>query len=1094
MKLRKMLPLISLGVVFLIAAIWAGSREPYKLEDFVAFIEISLLAFMCFFTRAISENEPDPGQKWVQPLASVMWKLFLLLGSLVMLGKGFDLYKAHMMAKGLLFFTPGLLTAFYFFYIFDKTPAQFEIRENAYKPLQGGLLFAVLKSANALLLAFIGVYLIKAGLWLIADIAFIASLIQLVLIFRPVDKTLKDGNAAVKPAELVLTSAQKYMSLAMIAASLLLFYMAFMSLRNYDFHSAFVYFIVAAFLFGAAPGDKGFKPEGGAGDRLNLFDAAFMVFIFIAGMILFNWQFYDIPPGIHGDERNTVHLAKAMASGTKYGLYFPNEELSAPSLQVFLITLLAKMTGGVDLFTSRLFSMLSSALMLVFTYLLFKNLFNRTVGVISSILAACFFLTLLYSRIAIMWMPNPLLAAASLYLFYHALKKGNMAFFVGSGALVGLNLYFYNAARLLPFFFVMFTALVLFDAENRKKVLSGWRGLVLLAVAGIIIYLPMLDYAAQHYATYAQRVSKVALINHMPPSMEDMRNLSENIIRNIQMFFTLSANGYCHNLPQKPFFDMMTGYWAIVGAGFLAFTWRKPASLFAIAFLCAGLAGGFLSRLGPEDPFPSRMVMGIPPLMLFIALGMERVMAKLNSLWPRIFKWIAPLVFAYAMAHFIFYNFNNFFVMYKNDPHTQVYYRQADLMLGKEMMKHYKDTIFHPSVFFIDNYYCGTVKEISGANLDKCRKTEDVSRLQLYQLFNNDNKNVSVVGEGIYYKSLPRFKEYFPDMEMKYIWDHNFWQFDKTSKLKYCYEWKYPDAVIDLNMLYSWFYVFDPKVPFVAMAFANIPYKDIDALTTLDIVKSKNGAPSGAVRSVSPEVVFDGTFDRAVFSGLIDIPEYKNYEFKVENGAGEVYLNGAIARGPQMLYVGLHRIKVVMKKTAEVRAALKWKYDGLQGFIDIPRGFLLNSDKIYGLNAEYRTTDYKKVLYKSLEPDIQQRMYWPAPRAAYPRLGTDYESGDMIQWTGYIDIPRDGKYDFKFDTGYDGKVTLEGRVVYVTDGKKETITTVSLTKGKKRLIINAYYHYTDKYWNDTAVMRFMYRPEGKTMFGPVTYDMLSPGF
>lgn len=1097
MSNKKLIFIIAACIAVISAVSISGQLKFFRVLDYFTVLKAALLFGLAFLARQAETRLGDTGQSWVPRAAGVLWKLFLLLAAISLMKRGFDIYREDAIAKALLFFPAGLLLAFVFFYISDKTPRQVAFCTSSYQKRGNDVVFIPLKFLNALALSIIGVYMIKSGKWPLGDIAFLGAFAQLALVFRRENAVTASEPQA---GEGTLPLQMKILSLLMIALSLFFYYRAYISVTEYDFKNVFVSFMIASTLFGLAPGITGFKKDEESYNRINGFDVFYMLFIFIFGLRLFSWDLFNIPPGVHGDEGWSVNFAQEMSRMYK-PIFWPAEEATGPTLNFWIIAVLFKKIG-IFLGAVKAYEIVITSAMLVVSYMIFKNLFNRTVGVLATLFTACFFLTLLYSRIGIQWMQVPLLACASLYMFYRGMKNGNVWFFIAAGFFMGIVQYFYNAAKIFPAFYIMYLPLLLAGAENRAKVFSNWRGILMLFVAAVLVYLPLLEYSMAEPSNFMWRISKASIIHHMPPTIEEIGSITKNIVRNLQMFFTLSANGYCHNLPQKPFFDALTGFWAIAGAGFLAFTWKREASLFVIVWLFVGLSAGFFSSLGLEDPFPSRVVIAIPVIGLFIIIGMERLMAKLSALWPNIFRPVAPFVYLAVFAFYVFFNFNNFFVMYKNDPHTIAYYRNADKPIAEAMTKDYATRIFKLSPAFWDSYYFGKTRYLSSPYIEKSRQGADVSVFRLNSLYNGEKKDVSIVGEGLYYKSLQIYREYYPGTKIRIIWDNNFWQFDKNSKLKYCYEWQLPDAVIDMNRNYHWFYTYDAKVPFVSVIFADIPFADIEALAGLKAEKYKGGVLIRTEKSADASVSFDGTLDKAVLSGLIDIPDYKKYEFILENGTGEIYIDGRPVKGPLIPYAGLHRIKVIMKREGTGTVNLKWKQEE-QGAAAIPAGTLLNTDKVFGLIAEYRDKKNGGLIYQSLDPDIQQRFYWPLPRPAFPRTESKYDAD--IKWSGYIDMPENGKYEFKFDTGYTAKIVIDGKTVYektATPGKTgeaayrgdtENISEVYLSKGRKAIVISAYYHYIDKYWYETAAMRFLYRTDSSREFGPVTYDMLSPG-
>ena len=1087
MKYKKATMAVVVSAGLAVMAVIGIKMEPFKAADFMPLIKFAVMIALSVFSWFMKKKEDVIKGSRLGVLFSVAYKLFLLLAGLAMLEKGFDCYRENAYWKTLFFTLPGAALIFTFFFTAGGEQETYPGTRSAQELESGSVPVAAMKITVAFALAFIAVWFLKIEHWVLADIAFTAAIIQLMLVFK---RGVLVADSEAGAGERVSSVIGKVSTLVMVAAAFYLFYLTLVYVNAYDFKSAVKTFIFASALLALAPVKP--KEKSVAPDKMELFDYLFMGVVFILSIRIFTWDLSGVPPGIHGDECLFIRLARSILNGAHYDIFIPNEEINSATLNFFLIALIGKVFG-LGIVTARSVSIIFSAIMVTGSYAFFRSLFNRTAAMITALFSATFFMTLLYSRIAISWMHVPMLGLLGYYCFYLALKKGSMPLYVLSGVFTGLAMYFYNAGKMVPFFFPVFILLAMIDAGNRRSMLSNWKGLVMLALAAVVIYLPMINYITFHPQVSFGRVSKVSLIHHIPPTSTELSNVMRQFVSYVQMFFTRSANGYCHNLPQKPFFDGIVGYFAIAGGGYLLSSWRKMPSLFVMSWLLVGIAPGFLSTLGPEDPFPSRVVLAIPVIMLTIALGMERLMSWLENLWRNIFRWVSPAVYVYVAACFVFMNFNNFFVMFKKDPHTVVYYRAAERTVAMAMEKGYKDTIFMVSPMFWDDYYFGTAKHLSGVYLEKIFDRADVSVLRFLPLLNPEHRNECIVGEGLYYKSFQIYKEYYPDAYIKIVWDPNFWQFDKTSSLKYCYEWANPDAVIDLNLYYRWFYLYDPTVPFVSVVLAYIPYKDIESLSTPDAATYLKGNFVKTVKANDNSINFDGTFDRAVINGLIEIPDYKKYQFELENGAGNIYIDGRKASEALLLYEGLHRIKVEINRQGVGTVAMKWKAEGQADFTDITKGSMLNSDKIFGLLAEYRTTE-GKLLHVSLEHDIQQRMYWPLPRPVYLKNGrkNDYN----VRWKGFIDMHEEGKYRFRFDTAYTAKVTIDGRVVYekpLVKNKDEKIYEIYLTKGPKPITIDAYYSYTDKYWYETATMRFLYKSAKGSIFGPVTYDMLKPG-
>jgi hypothetical protein len=550
------------------------------------------------------------------------------------------------------------------------------------------------------------------------------------------------------------------------------------------------------------------------------------------------------------------------------------------------------------------------------------------------------------------------------------------------------------------------------------------------------------------------------------------------------MFFTRSADGYCHNLPGKPFFDPLTGYFSMIGLGFLVFTWKRERSAFINTWLLAGMLAAYLSHLGPEDPFPARTVLAMPAVIITVALGIEMSWRKIESLWPAVLKIVLPVCAAFIFAWFAFYNLHNFFVVYPKDPHTQTYYRSSDKIIADYLVKNRKKHIFLSS-FFTDNFYFTLEKYLDAPYWSQDVTMADPSMFDISAIYDDNKKDAAIIGEGIYHRFLPIYSEYFPHAAIRTVWDTNFWQFDTSSNIKYCYEWRAPDRVISLNSLYRWFYVYDPKVPFVKMEFVEIPQGDIDAAFSLRERSFIDGKEADTTVE-GPVFRPDVKSDRTVLSGLIYIPEYKQYEFKLDGARGVIYIDSTPATGAMTLYQGLHRISSVIGKSTDNAAAIEWKPSGAADFEQIPRKNMVNSDKLYGLLADYSQDGHD--IYKQLEPELDYRIYWFNLRPGFKAVKTNKFN---ISWSGYIQTPEPGKYEFKFEALCNNSINVGGQMVYEKNGKDEKVIPIYAGKVRQRISVVCN-DFSYEAVGDQA-FRLLYRKTGQKLFEEVTYDMLSPG-
>jgi hypothetical protein len=1056
-------------------------KEPYDGADLLSLLKIIVLLGGSIALRMSlppADGKKAGGLYFV--IQDIVFKLCVLLAGIVSLKHGFTLYEANLIWKALAFFSGGLALCFLFFYIADDSGSRFDIALPQYRP--DTLKTASLKLLIALVLSVIGVFFLKKNYVPLIIITYAFVLIQLLLVFK-----FTGYAAGPRPAALPGEPAAyaKIISIVMIGASFYMFYMAFTGLQAYDIAASMLYFIIGSFLLGFAPSGRDYsQPPPKEGDN-RTFDIIFCVFIYVLGLAISGWKLMDIPPGIHGDETLSVHMAQRLASGEMLPVVLEPPEYNGMTLLLYWLIVLAGKIGGVNIVTGRWLSVVVGAAGPVFVYLIVKNIWNRRAGVLASLLMTCFFMQIFYSRNCLQWIFVPSFAAASYYFFLKAMKRGAPAYFIAAGALISINMCFYSAAKASPLVVIFYLALMFARKETRGGVIANWRGLLLMAASMLFIFSPVIDYIIHYPAQYLARMNQVTMFHGFPANLNEFRALTDNMLKNIQMFMTESANGYCHNIPQKPFFNGFTAFAALLGLGYLLYNWKSESSSFLMFWVFFGLLPGFLSHLGPEDPYPARTVLSIPAVMILVALGLDRTLAKLESLWPRILKYVAPLVLLYFMSWYAYTSLNDYFVIFANDPHTQTYYKMGELMIAKKVIKN-KNEVFHESTRLGTNFYGGIMPGFDGSRI----LGDDISVFEPYKLYKDNSMDAGLISEGILYKTLPIYKEYFPHAVVNTVWDRNFWMLDKTSPIANCYGWKYPEKVIELNQYMQWFYLYDAKVNYVLLCFVDIPRKDLDEGFTLAADFYRNGAKTGSGPVTYASVKSSLPYDRVTLTGLLDIPAYGDYEFKIDGGQGQIYINNSPVRGSIVLYKGLARIKADITRSGESNPAIMWRPRGEPLFASLGRGHTLNSNKLFGLMGTYSSKG--KVIYKMLEPAIDYRFYYDLIRPPY-RAGNVYASD--ITWDGYIDIDSDDTYSFQLDTLYDAAITIDGKLAYKKAfgaAAKEYFYPLKLGRGKRRVKITTDYTYISTLWGPGSTIRFMYKKSGWREFGPVTYNLLSP--
>ena len=1082
-KIEENFLLIAAALVFIVLETCGIAIGKFKGADFSAAIKASLMLAAAFWLK-IQECRADEADSRKKPL-EILWKTAILGAGLLLVNRGFEVYNAPGdVFKSLLFVITGIITCAIFGFYADNGGRQLVMPSSSYK--KEHVSRPLYRLAVSIFLSLLGVYFIRANLSLPAFIAFLVMALQLSLVFRVAGcnrQPISRGEYENVPWD------AKIISIVVTAAAFYFYYMSFKSLQAYELHMTVIFFIIGSALFMLAPGDNSFKRNEEESGKYRIFDLSFIIFIFGLGILINSFRLWDVILGLHGDSVINVELAKRIETGSRQPVFIESPMYQVTVLHYWLLALVGKLIGGINIISGKWVTVIVSSLTPVFVYLTIKELFNRRAAVLSSVFLAFFFMHIYYARFVMTWGWVPALAAASYYLFVLGMKRGKPAYFVFSGVVMCINVYMYSASKATPVTIALFLFLMLFNRDARKELFSNAGALALMAVAFILSFTPVFDYIINNPGKYLLRMEDKSVIPGFPFNPQEIVRLFDNVVMNLQMFFTVSAPGYAHNLPFVPFFDPFISFFAIAGTGFLFLTWKREGSAFIIAWLVAGLLPGFLSKLGPEDPYPARVVLAIPVVIIVVAIGVERAWSKIEGLWPRILKFVMPLLAVYFFAWFAFYNLNNYFVRLNEDPHTYAYHRPTDKVIADSMLKN-RERIYLISPLFSGNYYWrsmqATFKTIATFKADP-------SLFELHRIFNSNGRDVEIIGEGIYYNLFPAYREYFPNARINTKWNYNFWVYDYDSPLIPCYGWKDPKKTIDLNYRFQWFQDYDYEVRWVMMSIADIPYSDIDSVFSLKAELYRKGEETEVMNVKGAAMNAVRPFDRAIVSGLVEAPDYGDYSFDIPGHPGAlVYIDGRKVNGPVELYKGLHKLKVIMKKKGSQSFAIRWARGSSRGFANIERRFLVNSDKVYGLVASYRDNNTGGTgVYKMLETALDYRIYYYAhrPSARVTRKPFRFKVG----WEGYIVLDKGQECEFRLDTVYNGKIYIDGKKVFSNSelGVQGKGVPVKLSKGRHSIKIDGFYSYTSTVWQNNTP-RLMYKKEGHSEFGPVSYKMLRP--
>jgi hypothetical protein len=396
-----------------------------------------------------------------------------------------------------------------------------------------------------------------------------------------------------------------------------------------------------------------------------------------------------VPPGWRDDELINIHALSGELLDGRFPLYFTGASGHEPFYHYLLAGVHA--IWGFNPLSGHLLSVALGTLTVALTYALTWRLLGRAVALGASLALATSFWPLMYSRIALRHISLLPLALAAFYLLWRRLEspisnlQSQTRCFALLGLVLGISLYTYPAARLLPVLLIVFDRyLALF---HRKRFGQQWRGLLLALAVAAPVSAPLWIAIARGRGEAAEQSAGIGADSRIAqlaaPLREllagDPRPLLENVWTTLGMFHATGDPEWLYNLAGRPVFNLLGGalFWA--GVVLCVFRWRHPRYFFLLLWLGVGLAPTFLS-IPAASLSHSILVMPVVYILPVLALveGYRRLKSLVYNLKPQIRNSLLVIccsLFAFFLVSNIIRDLHDYFVVWPRQEMVRVLYR-----------------------------------------------------------------------------------------------------------------------------------------------------------------------------------------------------------------------------------------------------------------------------------------------------------------------------------------------------------------------------------------------------------------------------------
>jgi len=355
--------------------------------------------------------------------------------------------------------------------------------------------------------------------------------------------------------------------------------------------------------------------------------AAITAILLLAAALRF-WALGVVPPGLCHDEVANWLIAHDILAG-HHAIYFTaayGHEPLYQYVQAATVALFGDHWLGLR-WPSVAFGMLGLAV----TYVLTRRLFGVPVALLTAAWLSMSFWPLFYARVGLRAIALPFTAALAAYFSLRAVEHGfqdingsGMTNWLLAGLFLGLSLYIYMAARVLPFIVVAFT--VYLSAVRFHRVRRLWRGILLMFAVAAFVSAPLVVWLATHPGAEYRIAEVREPLDRL--LVGDLSLVWQNLIANLK-FFTFAGDPWPRqNLPGRPVFaDPISAVLFYTGLLIALLRWRDPRYGFLLLWLIGSLIPSIVTSVAPSS---IRDILGLVVVFVFPAISLTEILHRLN--------------------------------------------------------------------------------------------------------------------------------------------------------------------------------------------------------------------------------------------------------------------------------------------------------------------------------------------------------------------------------------------------------------------------------------------------------------------------------
>jgi len=312
------------------------------------------------------------------------------------------------------------------------------------------------------------------------------------------------------------------------------------------------------------------------------------------------------------------------------------------------------------------------------------GLLGRFGGLVAALMMAVSYWHLNWSRYGVRAILVPLFAAATLYFLWRGLRTGALLPFLLCGVSLGVSMYTYQAARMLPVLVLVGFAAVAWDRGAITR--RDWRHFLIVAAVAMLIFAPLGVYFATHPDSSFHRIRDVLVIQGEQSTLSNLRAVLNQTIDALLTFSFVGDSRPYSTIPGRPSLNPFFSALFLLGIGVSLTRLRKPNHLFLLSWLGLMLVPAVLAGQGSAA---KRAIGTLPAVAMLIAVGAltpwTYLQRWLNDRSPAMVErlqatWAAVVVCGFIYSGVVTYR--DYFIRWASNPNLPTHFEAGVSAIG----------------------------------------------------------------------------------------------------------------------------------------------------------------------------------------------------------------------------------------------------------------------------------------------------------------------------------------------------------------------------------------------------------------------------